>query len=89
MNEKPAFFKIEELGWDFELSYTSEDDTGKYELKLNNCRVEKLEKAQGYGREVPPLSKSTVLSVENDTLKSVYFLTLTSRLTISLCCIGE
>ena len=89
MNEKPAHFKIEELGWEFELSYTSEDDTGKYELKLNGCRVDRLEKAQGLGREVPPLSKSTVLSVENDTLKSVYLLTLTSKLTIFLCFIGE
>ena len=45
------------LGWEFELSYTSEDDTGKYELKLNDCRVDRLEKAQGLGREEPPLSK--------------------------------
>lgn len=62
------------MDWEFEISFVGEDDMGKYEFKLNGCRVDKLEKAEGMQRDVPPLSKSTVLPVESDTLKSVVWI---------------
>ena len=42
--------------------------SGKYILTLNKCRVDKLE-AANFKREMPPLSKSEVLTVDTESYK--------------------
>ena len=77
MNKESLEFRIEDLDWTCELTYEGEDpkdlfDThiGKYRLKINGCPVEKLQSAN-FRKQIPPLSKSTVLDIDNDSYKSV------------------
>ena len=72
-------FAVKDLDWTFELTFQGEETEntfrkkyvqGNYSLKLNGCKVEKLEPAN-FKKEIPPLSKSNVLEIDNDAYKSV------------------
>ena len=71
LNKEPLTFRIDDLDWTFELTWEGEDAYGKYRLKLNGCPVEKLQSAN-FQKEIPPLSKSTVLDIDTDAYKSVF-----------------
>ena len=74
MNKDSLEFRIEDLDWTCELTYEGEDfdleGIGKYRMKINGCPVEKLQPAN-FQKQIPPLSKSTVLDIDNESYKSV------------------
>ena len=68
LNKTPAYFVIAELGWNFKLFFEGTDKKGKYVLLLDGTPVEELNRLD-YKRDVPPLSRSKVLTVEKGDYK--------------------